>query len=452
MRMHWTNVLAAAAAMAVGVIGLGCDRGGQAQGPAGPPPVAVTVSHPVRQEVIEWDEYNGRLAAAEEVEVRPRLNGYLQSVHFQEGAIVRQGDLLFVIDPAPFQATYDQAEAELQRAQAQLDFDTAEFKRIEELRASGSGSVKEYEDARLRLRQATAALAKARAELQSAQLNLDYTKVLAPIPGRIGRRLVTPGNLVGGPGGGGASQSTVLTTIVSIDPIYCYVDADERSVLKYQRLSREHRRVSARDARIPCRMALSDEKEFRHEGYIDFVNNALDPNTGTLTARGIFPNQDGTLTPGLFARLRIPGTGPYEALLVPDQAILTDQDQKYVMVADQGNVARYRRIEPGPLHGALRVVTGGLKDTDSVIINGHAKVRPGAPINPTRSQIEPTDAGGVGAEAPTTQTRSLRDPTTREVNGVGAATRAVTTRPVATQTRSSGKTQVIGFGGVEERS
>ena len=292
----------------VGVVSLithGCNRS-DAAGPPAPPPAMVTVARPIDREVMEWDEYTGRLEAVETVEVRARVGGFIDSVSFTEGGTVKKGQLLFVIDPRPYQAELDRAQGEVARAQAQLALAETEFKRTSELVPSQAASELELDEKRADRDAAKAALAVAEATVTSTELNVKFTQVTAPIDGRISRIYVTPGNLISG--GGQAGEATLLTVITSLDPIYCYVEADERSVLKYQRLSRERKRVSARDAKIPARLALLNEAEFAHDGVIDFVDNRVDPTTGTLRARGVFPNDDGVMTPGLFGRVRVPGT------------------------------------------------------------------------------------------------------------------------------------------------
>lgn len=385
--------------LSVSIIGLltflaGCNR--DAGKPPAPPPVAVTVAHPIRQEIIDWDEYTGKLSAVEQVDVRARVSGFLESVHFKEGSMVNKGDLLFKIDPAPFKATYDATIADQKRAQAQLDYDTAEFKRISDL--SDVASPKELEDARLAMRRSQAALDSSKAQIESAKLNLDYTSVTAPISGRIGNYLVTAGNLITG----GAGQTTQLTTIVSMNPIYCYFEADEKSVLRYQRLAREHKRVSAREGTLPVWLGLADEDGFPRQGNIDFVNNMLDPTSGTLNGRGVFNNADGQLLPGMFARIRVPGSGRYIATLIPDTAVQTDQNQKFVYVIGADGKAVYRHIDLGSAYGNLRVVVGGLEVTDQVVINGFARLRPGVAVKATVSEL-PTTRGRTAPGSATTQ-------------------------------------------------
>jgi RND family efflux transporter MFP subunit len=404
--------------LSISIVGLllfvaGCKR--DAAKPPAPPPVAVTVANPIRQEILDWDEYTGTLTAVEQVQVRARVSGFLESVHFKEGSMVNKGDLLFKIDPAPFKATYDAVVADQKRAQAQLDYDTAEFKRISDL--SDVASPKELEDARLAMRRSQAALDTTRAQVESARLNLDYTSVTAPIAGRIGNYSVTAGNLVSG----GAGQTTLLTTIVSMNPIYCYFDADEKSVLRYQRLAREHKRVSAREGTLPVWLALADEEGFPRQGNIDFVNNMLDPTTGTLSGRGVFDNSDRQLLPGMFARIRVPGSGRYHALLIPDTAVQTDQDQKYVYVLDNGK-AVYRHIELGSTYGNLRVVAKGLGLEDQVVINGFSRLRPGVAVKATVAAF-PTTQARTAPGSPTTQ----QLPTAEQLSGT--ATRPATTQP-----------------------
>lgn len=347
----------------------------QQTGPTSRPAPTVTVAHPVKHSVVEWDEYTGRLAAVDFVEVRARVGGLIMSMPFQEGAIVDEGDVLVEIDARPYQATLDQARADADQAAAQFELATIEFNRIENI-PDTARSKTEIDNAAASLAQAKAVLAAARANVELAQLNVEWCHVRAPITGRVSRRLVTPGNLISG----GSGQSTLLTTITSIDPIYCYVDADERSVLKYADLARAGRRVSARQARIPCVMQLSDEEGFPHHGIVDFVDNKVDPMTGTITGRGEFPNPDGWLLPGYFARVRIPGSGRYEAVLVPDASVITDQNQKVLYVVDASSTIRARQIKLGALFGNLRAIESGLSTEDRILINGLMQARPGLKV------------------------------------------------------------------------
>jgi RND family efflux transporter MFP subunit len=332
-RGWWAGRGALAVLVAVGagvvVTVAGCR---EAAPPPQMPPPPVTVATPIERDVMEWDEYPGRLEAAHLVEVRPQVSGSMASVHFKEGGIVQKGDLLFVIDPRPFEAELSRTRGEVGRAKARLALAETEFKRTKSLVPSAAASELELEERKANLGEAQAALQVAEANVKTADINLGYTKVHAEIGGRISRINVKPGNLVTGGGQGG--EATLLTTIAALDPIYCYIDADERSVLRYQRLARENKRVSARDAQIPAKLALLNEATFEHEGVIDFVDNRVDPTTGTLRARGVFANGDGTMTPGLFGRLRIPGGAPYRTMLVAQAAVQADQGQHYVLTVD----------------------------------------------------------------------------------------------------------------------
>lgn len=362
----------------------GCGR--EAPPPAVTPP-AVTVAHPIQREVIEWDEFTARLEAVETVEVRARVSGFIEKADFTEGAIVKAGDLLFQIDARQYNAELAKSQADVSKGQAQQAYAANEFKRLNDLRAGGGSSELEVENARQRMLAAAADVEGAKALVQAAQLNVDWTRVIAPIDGRISRKLVTPGNLInGGPG-----QATLLTTIASIDPIYAYTDGNEQALLKYQRLAAEGRRVSARDAPIPAFLQLGDEKMFPHEGKMNFVDNRLDPETGTIRARAVFPNADGFLKPGMFARIRIPGSGRYSATLVPDAAIGTDQNLRFVLVVKADDTVEQRTVKLGALFGNLRAVESGVGVEDRVIINGLQRARQGAKAS-TKEQSIPADA------------------------------------------------------------
>ncbi|MGH6933112.1 MAG: efflux RND transporter periplasmic adaptor subunit [Dongiaceae bacterium] len=359
---------------------VGCERPQAAPAPA---PPKVTVSRPVVREVIEWDEYTGRLVAVESVEVRARVSGYLQSIHFTDGAIVKKGNLLFVIDPRPYQADLDRATAELKLANARLELAKSDYARAQRLLQVRAISEEEADTRASRQRETQEQLQAARATVDAAKLNVEFTRITAPITGRISRKLVTEGNLIAG----GTAQSTLLTTIVSLDPIHCYIEADERAYLKYVRLSREGKRPSSREVRNPAYLALADETGFPHKGYIDFVDNRLDPNTGTMTGRAIFPNPDLTLTPGLFARVRIPGSGNYEALMIPDEAIGTDLSQKFVFVVNDQSIVEYRAVQLGPIISGLRVIREGLKPEDWVISKGIQRARANIKVDPERQEV-----------------------------------------------------------------
>jgi len=347
-----------------------------------PPPPQVTVSQPVLREVVEWDEFTGRLEAAESVEVRARVSGYLQSVHFTDGETVKKGALLFVIDPRPYQAELSRAKATLAQTIAQHERTQKDLARVQQLVKSRAVSQEEVDTRAADQRQAEEAVRAARAAVESVQLNVEFTQVRAPISGRISREFVTVGNLING----GTADSTLLTRIVALDPIYGYFDVDERSYLKYSRLWRDARRAEFREAKIPVSLGLADETGFPHQGHLDFVDNRLDPNTGTMTGRAVFPNPDLSLIPGLFARLRLPGSSQYEALLLPDEAVGTDQTQRFAFVVNDQHTVEYRKVELGPIIGGLRVIRNGLKPEDWVIVNGVQRVRAGTTVDPQQQE------------------------------------------------------------------
>ncbi len=370
-----------AGAAALFVLAGGCQK--SAQPPPPPPPVPVTVSQPLARDVIEWDEYQGRMDAVAMVEVRARVTGYLQSVNFKDGAEVSQGDLLFVIDPRPYQAELDRAAADLQQAVTKFELASNDMARAQRLLKARAISEEEADARSKAERTSAAAIQSARADVAMAKLNMEYTRVTAPISGRIGRKLITEGNLVNGNQG----QATLLTTIVSLDPIYCYFDADERSIIKYQQLARNEKGDNIRDGKMACELALADETGFPHKGLLDFVDNRVDPATGTLRARGVFANPDRVLQPGFFARVRVPGSAKESALLIPDQAVGTDQGQKFVYAVDETNTVEYKIVDLGPMIDGLRVVRGGLLPGDWVVVNGLMSVRPGAKVNPSRAAV-----------------------------------------------------------------
>ena len=354
------------------------------------PPPAVTANQPAQREVVEWDEYPGRLEAVDMVEVRARVGGYLQSVHFKDGTEVNKGDLLFVIDPRPYQAELDRAAADLKQAESRLELAINELARAERLLKSKAISEEEADSRSKAKREAEAAIESARASVDVAKLNLEYTHITAPINGRISRKLITEGNLVNGTQG----QNTMLSTIVSLDPIYCYFDADERSILKYQQLAREGKQESLRDGRAPCELELANESGFPHKGVLDFVDNRVDAATGTLRVRGVFanPGPDRILQAGFFARVRVPGSGKSQALLIPDQAVGTDQGQKFVFVVNDQDEVEYRTVRLGPFIDGLRVVREGIQSNDWVVVNGLLSIHTGAKVNPKRAPLALAEA------------------------------------------------------------
>jgi RND family efflux transporter MFP subunit len=366
----------------LGLLAVGLPLGCAPEATA-PPPPSVEVAHPVVREIVEWDEYSGRLQAVERVEVRARVSGYIESVPFLDGQIVEPGDLLFVIDPRPYRAALARAEADLSSAIARRALAGSDARRAQQLLENGVISRERYDTQATGLRTADAEVQAAKAAVEQARLDLEFTHVRSPIRGRVARDLVTVGNLVTG----GSSDSTLLTTIVSLDPIYVYFDADERAVLKYERLAERGERPSSRDVPNPVLLALADEDGFPHLGHMDFVDNQLDPRTGTMRARAIFPNPDHQLTPGLFARVRLLGSGRYRALLLPDEALGTDQSDRVVLVVDaEGRVAS-RKVETGPLIEGLRVIRSGITAEDLVVIRGVQSVRPGSVVEARATEI-----------------------------------------------------------------
>lgn len=375
------------------------------------PPVipSVTTAHPVKHEVFEWDEYTGHLEAVETVDLRARVSGLIVAAAFEEGSMIRKGDLLIEIDARPFQAELDTKLADEAKATADVNLAQIEMKRMASVPPDARSSI-EYDTSAASLKRAEALLAGAKAAVEASRLNVEWCRVLAPIDGRIGRKFVTPGNLVSG----GSGAGTLLTRINSVDPIYCYIDVDEQSVLKYQRLAREGKRVSARDARIPCFLQLSHDNRPPIEGVIDFVDNRMDSGTGTIRGRGVFPNADGRLTPGFFGRVKIPGSGRYDAVLVPDSAVVTDQNQKVLLVVGADDKVETRPVQLGSLLGTLRVIESGISTTDRVVINGLLQAQPGSKVAPRDSNIPPSalEKAAFGLEtfsraasqpAPTTQ-------------------------------------------------
>lgn len=396
MRRH----LVAAGLGAAALLACGCGPSPQS---TPPPPPKVGVVAPVQRDVVEWDEYTARLEAVDAVEVRARVSGYLEAVRFTDGATVRKGDVLFVIDPRPYTAALRRAEAELALAKARGDLADKRRERAVKLVAEHAISQEEADTRAAEARQAEASVDAAAATLETARLDVEFTAVRAPVSGRVGRKLVTEGNLVNG----GSVQGTLLTTIVSLDPIYVYFEADERSHLKYVRLAQQGKRPSSREVHNPVQIGFADEEGFPHRGVMDFVDNRLDRDTGTITARALLPNPDLALTPGLFARLRVIGSGEYRALLIPDEAVGSDQSQKFVYVVAPDNTAEYRTVEIGPLIDGLRVVRSGLTADDRIVVSGTQRVRPGALVDPEERPLPPAaHAPATGAATPSSESQT----------------------------------------------
>jgi multidrug efflux system membrane fusion protein len=361
-----------------------CGRtpGGEA---AGPP--QVTAAKVIVKRVQDWDEFTGRFQAVDTVEVRPRVSGYIDRAAFTEGQMVNEGDLLFLIDPRPYQAEYERAKAALLLARSQYDLAQIEATRVQKLKDSGAVSREELDERLSTLHQQEANVQAQKATLATAALNLTFTRVLAPVRGRVSRAEVTRGNLVSGGNNGG----TLLTTLVSMDPIYVYFEGDENAYLRYGQMARTGERPSSRDSRNPVRVALANEEGFNHEGYVDFVDNAVNPQTGTVRARAVLANKEGLFTPGLFARVQLLGSGEHEAILIEDRAVGTDQDQQFVLVIGPDNKAEYRKVTLGRKVDGLRVVRDGLKSGDIVIVSGLQRVHPGTPVSPTLQTMGATD-------------------------------------------------------------
>lgn len=352
----------------------GCGKGAESTAPsAQPPPPKVKVAKPLSQEVVEWDEYTGRIEAVDSVDVKARVSGYLEKINFSAGDQVTRGELLFQIDPRPYQAQLNLANAKLEQAKTRSELARNDLQRANQLLKAKAISEEEHDKRNKGLREAAAAVQSAKAEVEIAQLNLDYTQVVSPINGHVGREQVTVGNLVSG-----GDNATLLTTIVSSDPVYVYFDADERSVLKYRRQQSKHADIH----KIPAKLAVADESDFPHQGYLDYQSPQADPATGTVRLRGVFANPDELLIPGFFARVRIRAAAPYPALLIPDRAILTDQAQRFVWILNAENQAEHRRVTPGALVGTLRVIQDGVQADDRIVIEGVQKVRPGAQVVP----------------------------------------------------------------------
>ena len=371
----------ALAALASLALLFGCGEG-QKQQVVLPPP-KVTVARPVQRTIVDHDEYVGRFVPVESVEIRARVSGYLAKVHFQDGQYVKQGDILFTIDKRPFQNTFDQAAANLETAKSNLAFAEADLARGQQLMRERTISEQLFQQRAQYFRNAQAAVAANEAMLRQAGLDLEFTELKAPVSGRIGDRRVTVGNLVTG----GTGTTTLLATIVSLDPIRVEFTFDEASLLRYGRLANRRQKDSA--GLTTVRLKLIDELEFSHEGRIDFVDNVIDRATGTIRGRAEFSNADGLFTPGMFARVQLPASDPYQALLLPDSAIGTEQSRKYVLVVSADNTVVQRYVTLGDLADRLRVIKAGLAADDRVIVNGLIQARLGAKVAPQEEGAPP---------------------------------------------------------------
>jgi multidrug efflux system membrane fusion protein len=364
----------------------GC--GEKPQQPAAAAASPVTVATPVKRTVTDWDEFTGRFEAVEEVQVRARVGGAVTNVEFRDGAMVRTGDLLYIIDARPFEAVAEQADGQLSDARAKAELAKRELDRALALNQTQAVSDSIVDQRRQALQAAKAAEMQASGALKAAQLNIEFTHVQAPIAGRVSRHLVSVGNLVQG---GDNAASTLLTSIVSLDPIYIYFDVDEATYLKNNRLWFEGKRPSSRDTPNPVQVTLSGEAKPSHDGKMDFLDNRLDVSTGTLRSRAVIPNKDLSILPGQFGRVRLIGSAPYEGLLVPDTAIATDQSRKIVFVVKDDDSVEARAVVLGPLDDGLRVIREGLKAEDRVIVDGLQRARVGAKVSP-----HPASAPGAG--------------------------------------------------------
>jgi RND family efflux transporter MFP subunit len=356
---------------------VGCTRA-PSEAPAEPAPV--TVSRPIQREVTDYAEFTARTSAVDSVEVRARVWGYLDKVNFKEGAMVKKGDVLFEIDPLTYKATLNQAQGNLETLEARVKRLSADLARARRMLANGAMSREDYDKVVGDRGEASASLAAAKASLDRAKLDLGYTKVIAPVSGRVSRYIVTVGNLIQA---GDQAGGTLLTTIVSVDPMYAYFDVDEHTVQRVQRMIREGKAKSARDSEVPVWLGLAKEDGYPHRGTIDFVDNQVNAKTGTLRLRGVFANKDQSLSPGFFARVRVPIGYPHQAILVSDRALDTDQGQKIVYVVDKDNKVVARPVRLGALHDGLREITSGLKSGERVIVKGLQQVRPGLTVEPT---------------------------------------------------------------------
>jgi RND family efflux transporter MFP subunit len=352
---------------------------GDGQKQAAPPPPTVTVANPVKRTINDFDEYVGRFVAVDSVEIRARVSGYLQSVHFTDGQLVKEGDLLFTIDRRPFQNAVDQARATLAQVRANLAYAEADLVRGQQLVRDKTITEQTFEQRQQAKRTAEATVQANEALVRQAELDFHFSELRAPVAGRIGDRRISPGNLITGALSG---TTSLLATIVSYDPIRFEFTFDEGSYLRYERLAKSGTDVASRNAGVPVMLKLIDENDFVHRGRMDFVDNAIDRSTGTIRGRAVFRNLDGVFTPGMFARVQVPASPPYEALLVPDVAIGTEQVRKFVYVVGPDNTVSQKFVTLGQVNDHLRVVKEGLLPTDRVIVNGMVRAKPGAKVTP----------------------------------------------------------------------
>ncbi|MFC0116516.1 efflux RND transporter periplasmic adaptor subunit [Pseudoalteromonas xiamenensis] len=368
------NKLVSAFAM-LGILTLSACSDVSSSEPAPRAAPQVSVAQVINEKISDWDEFTGRLEAPEHVALRPRVSGYISRVTFAEGAMVEEGETLFVIDQAPFKAEVARLEAELVQANSRLQLAKTEFARASKLRQSAAIAEEEVDKRKAQVQQMEGLVKSVQSSLQLALLDLQYTEVKAPISGRVSRALITRGNFVN------AGQS-LLTTLVSSDRVYAYFDADEQTFLEYMRFAKANSQQEVREVAHPVFMQLAGEDEFTHAGVVDFMDNQIDPTTGTIRARAVFKNQDGSFLPGMFARIKLSGGESYNGVLIEDKAIGTDLNHKFVLVLDESNTVQYRAVELGNKIAGLRVIKSGLTGSEQIVVNGLQRVRPGTPVSP----------------------------------------------------------------------
>jgi multidrug efflux system membrane fusion protein len=384
LSLSYHFVIAAALATALVFGTAGCGRKSVTARQSAP---AVTVAPVEQKEIVESDEFTGRIEPVQSVEIRPRVSGYIQDVKFQSGQLVKKGDLLFQIDPRWHQAAFDQRQAEFEQAKVRLENAHREADRTPALLSNKAISQEESDERESRYQEAKSALLAAQAALDSARLDLEYTQVRAPIDGRVSRALLTEGNYVSGVAG----AATMLTTLVSVDPVYVYADMDENSLLRFNALVGARKLEADGSGRIPVELELADEQDFCHQGYIESFDNRLNSDTGSILLRAVFPNTDGRIVPGLFARIRVPLSERHPALLVEERAVGTDQAQKFVLTVTPTNTVAYRHVELGPVIDGRRVIRSGLQANEEIVVNGLQRVRPGMPVMPQSEVAGQTD-------------------------------------------------------------
>src|SRR5262245_30244290 len=368
-----------------GATGEAAKQGQPAEGAGAPPGPPVTVANPVYKKIVEWDEYPGQFRAVDAIDVRARVSGYLERIHFTDGQVVKQGDLLFTIEKEPFEIALDSANAQLAEAEAQLSLANRNRKRFEKMREGNIVGESDYDDRVEAVSAAKAALAAAHAQVRQAKLDLGYTDIRAPVSGRISRHMVSAGNLITG---GYTGDVTLLTTIVSLDPIYLDFDVNEGNYLAYQRAAERGVMPSMRDNKIGVFAKLPDEEEWTHKGTLEFLDNQVNETSGTIRARATFQNGNGVFTPGQFAHIRVPGSEPYEAILLPETAIVTDQSQKIALVVAEDGTVGVKILRVGPNYDGMRIIREGLTPQDKVVINGLMRARPGSKVTAEMGEIE----------------------------------------------------------------